>query len=109
MRSITKRQSRSSQHQPAVAILSSPTGSHDLVITNRPEASSSRQQRQNPPSVLWRAAWCVFYTDRRSLYFQTIVVFGVVFLLAGLANLNTISNFRDIDYSNGQGLVDEEV
>ncbi|CAN0116278.1 unnamed protein product [Scytosiphon promiscuus] len=43
------------------------------------------------------------------LYFQTIVVWGVVFLLAGLANLNTINNFRDGDYSNGQGLVDEEV
>lgn len=46
---------------------------------------------------------------RCSLYFQTIVVFGVVFLLAGLANLNTIDNFRGADYSNGQGLVDEEV
>lgn len=45
----------------------------------------------------------------RSLYFQTIVVWGVVFLLAGLANLNTIYNFRDNDYSNGQGSLEEEV
>ncbi|CAN0385464.1 unnamed protein product [Pylaiella littoralis] len=43
------------------------------------------------------------------LYFQTIVVFGVVFLLAGLANLNSISYFRSSEYSNGQGLVNEEV
>ncbi|CAM9544582.1 unnamed protein product [Ectocarpus sp. 12 AP-2014] len=43
------------------------------------------------------------------LYFQTIVVWGVVFLLAGLANLDTIKYFRDGGYSNGQGLVDEEV
>lgn len=47
--------------------------------------------------------------SRRRLYFQTIVVFGVVFLLAGLANLNTITFFRSDEYSNGQGLVNEEV
>lgn len=48
-------------------------------------------------------------TPFRRLYFQTIVVWGVVFLLAGLANLDTIKYFRGGGYSNGQGLVDEEV
>ena len=59
------------------------------------------------PRSTWFLAACL--RPPRRLYFQTLAVMGVVFLLAGLANMSTILRFRSNEYSGGQDLVNEEM
>lgn len=44
-----------------------------------------------------------------SLYFQTLAVMGVVFLVAGLANTWSLVYFREESYSGGQDQINEEM
>lgn len=67
----------------------------------------SGKQGCNAPPML-RLLFCGVLPHRR-LYFQTLAVMGVVFLLAGLANTWTILRFRGDDYSGGQDEVNEQM
>lgn len=90
--------------------LSSSSDGGGINYENNSNRNNKRPQKQTTTTTTIRVhAYMLAKRRFRRLYFQTIVVWGVVFLLAGLANLDAIKYFRDGDYSNGQGLVDEEV